>query len=899
MKKRIALMLAAGTTACLATAANAQFVINETGATLLENYLKSNAATNDYWDVDGDGVARKFGTNDQLAPYTYDTIGYGAPISGAGGRWWALNLRLVGSVNGYQELVDYGTTFLTTADNVDLKSNRASKAFHNRRQYVTNQTITDAIGNSQNPGGLPICSNTTTLHATFTADEVFSGGGVRIDFAAVDVPSRWAVRNGANVDADPTDVPGTAGYGTNPRRSVNKQGTSAGADLDNLLANLGARNLNTGNPDANTIFDTLICYAPIAPLTNLGTGYNRIDASDFRQLLSTGRNFKGENLMVVTRDSGSGTRNGFTNSLCLDPSWGVGENVGPLSALPEQNILGPDLIPSNKNGNAEVESVVRNHRLAVGYAGAERGVNSGWLINGQIEILSIRNDLQGGTLHVRPNIDALLLNSTADSFRLGGPSILATIGDPLAASVAKGGNANGNPQVRNEEAAAFINNTTRSVAAFISVPGGSNTLFTPGEFLATQFSLLAAFDSLPAFTDPCNWSANAGKNAALQTYLLNNSVLRDAGYYNFGVYTLNGKIPTRKLNTAYSDGVSGASNFYIRYDGSNLTYGQNLNSRNRISGDFNGDALRNWNDSSELVKAFRWRYDSAAWTPANGTGAIAGAPGTEISPEIIGDFNGDGNFNLEDLRYWADGLALDPATGTLDRKRGFTRLDDAYRTQTGNPNANLFVTTLATGVPYKSGDTRGDVAGAAGTARGFAPVGFDGRVDAKDIDYVSKQFKQNPRVTDGRADWSDTSEASTTDLSADINGDLGVDQKDVCELVTVILGTSFGDLNLDGTVSAAELITISNNIGNPGGWAQGDMDGDGQVTTADLAIASGCVNICCPADVNFDGSVDDFDFFDFLNDFNNNGCRGDFNGDGSIDDFDFFDFLNAFNGGAC
>ncbi|MBL8765028.1 MAG: CHRD domain-containing protein [Phycisphaerae bacterium] len=52
--------------------------------------------------------------------------------------------------------------------------------------------------------------------------------------------------------------------------------------------------------------------------------------------------------------------------------------------------------------------------------------------------------------------------------------------------------------------------------------------------------------------------------------------------------------------------------------------------------------------------------------------------------------------------------------------------------------------------------------------------------------------------------------------------------------------------------------------------------------------------ICCPGDYNNDGSVDDFDFFDFLNDFNTSNPRADFNNDGSVDDFDFFDFLNAF-----
>ncbi|MBL8764198.1 MAG: hypothetical protein JNM07_08005 [Phycisphaerae bacterium] len=53
--------------------------------------------------------------------------------------------------------------------------------------------------------------------------------------------------------------------------------------------------------------------------------------------------------------------------------------------------------------------------------------------------------------------------------------------------------------------------------------------------------------------------------------------------------------------------------------------------------------------------------------------------------------------------------------------------------------------------------------------------------------------------------------------------------------------------------------------------------------------------VSCPADFNHDGSVDDFDYFDFLNAFNSNQAAADYNKDGTIDDFDYFDFLNDLN----
>ncbi|MBL8763461.1 MAG: hypothetical protein JNM07_04245 [Phycisphaerae bacterium] len=51
------------------------------------------------------------------------------------------------------------------------------------------------------------------------------------------------------------------------------------------------------------------------------------------------------------------------------------------------------------------------------------------------------------------------------------------------------------------------------------------------------------------------------------------------------------------------------------------------------------------------------------------------------------------------------------------------------------------------------------------------------------------------------------------------------------------------------------------------------------------------------SDYNGDGSLDDFDYFDFLNDFFTTNPRADVNHDDSVDDFDYFDFLNAFFAG--
>lgn len=59
---------------------------------------------------------------------------------------------------------------------------------------------------------------------------------------------------------------------------------------------------------------------------------------------------------------------------------------------------------------------------------------------------------------------------------------------------------------------------------------------------------------------------------------------------------------------------------------------------------------------------------------------------------------------------------------------------------------------------------------------------------------------------------------------------------DAGHLVRSILGTEFGDANLDGRVSLLDLDILGQNFNQPGGWADGDFNGSGTVSLADLDI---------------------------------------------------------------
>jgi hypothetical protein len=903
-------LAALGLVGGVAPVASAQFTINISGATLIRNFLIAPAATQDFLDVDGDGFARQFSTNDQLAPNL--VLPFPPKTLGQNELYWHVGYRAIGSGNGFQELVDFGGPGFAGGDSTGpIRIGIVSQAFLNRNQYAANGLCANANANLGFPGGIPVTTNTTTRKSVWVnpgtgtpcnsvGAPAPAGTGYRTDMAIIDVPSLWTVQNLSAGTPAAIRLPGEPQYGTNPLLATNRQGVNTA--FGNKLANLGPRNLFRPDrtPDANTIFDTPLAVAPIAVVVNFGVGLTQMNQSDLAHLSVTGRRLNGENLTLVTRDSGSGTRNAFQNALCVDPSFGAGENIGALSVPANESLAGPNFVPSNKVGNPEVEVSVQNSRIAIGYAGAERGINSpSWLSGGRLEVLGVVNDEVGGTLAARPTISNVLDNSV-NGYRIVGPAVFATVGDPEAAP-APFGSSSGRPAMANPEAAKYLGNITRSVAAFSAAPGSDPTLFTPGEFLGANFILTAALDNLPNPLNPCDFQANAGLNQFLQEFTRGRNVLGNPAYASFGTVTLNGVNPTREVGFTYSDGVANGAN-YIDQTGAAVTYGQPLRPRNRIAGDFNGDGARTLADIPGMIAAWRERNGGPNWDPPVGTGPIAGAPGSDLVFEIVGDFNGDGNFNAKDVRYFADGLALN-SSGNLDRSAGFTDVDAAF-------GGNFFGTALATPKVYANGDSRGDVASALGTVTpGWAPIGADGnndtsdpndnRIDAFDIDYVTKQYARNPAVVDGELNWDNTAEAGgvtfRSDLSADMNGDLKVNAQDLCVLVRDILGTQFGDVDLNGVVNSADITIITNNLGTPGGWARGDMDGDGNVTQNDLDIANGLINPCCPGDWNNDGVIDFNDLLAFLNDYNAQNPRADVNQDGVIDFNDLLAYLNLYN----
>ncbi|MEZ6120546.1 MAG: hypothetical protein R3C28_28770 [Pirellulaceae bacterium] len=101
----------------------------------------------------------------------------------------------------------------------------------------------------------------------------------------------------------------------------------------------------------------------------------------------------------------------------------------------------------------------------------------------------------------------------------------------------------------------------------------------------------------------------------------------------------------------------------------------------------------------------------------------------------------------------------------------------------------------------------------------------DNRVDAADIQRLCLLIASDPT------------------RAGDINHDNNTDRRDLDSLVHTVLGTHFGDANLDGKFDSTDLIQIfqageyEDNVAGNSTWAEGDWNCDGEFDTSDLIWA--------------------------------------------------------------
>lgn len=870
--------------------------VNMAGATLFADFSAIAGSTNDFINVSPD-VIRPTGYpynrfRDSDGDCFADAIQQLAPtyICPPGIWWgqWLVNYRSVGSLNGVNEFIDYQLLgipgYKTLTERGVLNRVRYSdvggvptglircpaNCHPDTCGDLNGDGMTNALDVQDMADAIVGLAAPAPENGEFTQDGVVDIDDVfiflecvlnkasplvesatpvcveTIDMASTDVPMAWVVR----LPGTPAwnRKPTSAGYGNNPVKST--------TGFDQRLVSLErahpvegpiSLNVNVTMPDSQTVFDNTIAISPVCAIANRGTGKRNVTYSELQHHWVSGRFPNGENLVAATRDAGSGTRNACNNALGIDPSWGGGDNIGNQSTVNDETRLGPLFQPTNCGGSGLIEQVVEYNRLAIGYTGYFGGSRAADdAFQGRYEILNIKKDVAGGTEFVRPTLNSILDNCNINTgYQVTASQTLATLGDPFD-------DVTGNPPMPNPAARDYLRNLFVSIQQFSAAPF-TDTSATPAQALTRNFVLEAAVDCIPSIADPLTFNANPNFAQGAQDAVRATNVTFTPAY---GSRNAAGRVPTRKSGEVYSDNTVANQSYRLPNGnhGAPWTAGATIPAtftRMRIAGDFNADGKRDWDDIPALMQAVN---NPLAFEAAD----AALFPNNYIVPEIMGDFDGDGNFGdsttsgavgtnaitpneMRDARYFADGLALDPVTGRLNRKQGFIRVDTAWQAIHAG-DSNFFNTTLATGAAYAAGDSRGDVAGNS-PSPGAKPTGADGVVNAQDVDYVSRNFI---------SDWSDlnavTSGGRIRDLSADMDGDLDVDCDDVAEIVIGILKTTLTDLNLSGSTTAADVAIACANLGETNAtWSQGDVNCDGQVTQSDIdaiAAAAGASNVC-------------------------------------------------------
>jgi len=243
------------------------------------------------------------------------------------------------------------------------------------------------------------------------------------------------------------------------------------------------------------------------------------------------------------------------------------------------------------------------------------------------------------------------------------------------------------------------------------------------------------------------------------------------------------------------------------------------------------------------------RFAGLSTTGANGAG--------------LGDLDSDGVFTPSDMTNVPGGFedilysqndkfhaAADVnADGLVDNLDLFALKAELITGGAGQPTLDAFAQVLL---------DRGD-------------LNADSFTNAADIDFLYTQF--------GSTVW-------LVDL--DVSG--LTDSADVGTLVQTILGTNFGDLDLDGSVTHAERATLLANFGPSAlGWAGGDLDGSGLIDQTDLDLL--LANLLL-GDLNGDGFVGIDDLNLVLGSWNQNVPPGNPLADPSGDGFVGVDDLN-------
>lgn len=255
-------------------------------------------------------------------------------------------------------------------------------------------------------------------------------------------------------------------------------------------------------------------------------------------------------------------------------------------------------------------------------------------------------------------------------------------------------------------------------------------------------------------------------------------------------------------------------------------------------GDFNGDGYVDGSDFNIWNDAYRARTSQAPLGDANLDFRVDTAD-IDALQRVVRLASGD----LQQHRYGAltyahdinrDGVVSDADVDHLLLTKFGTKRGDANLDRVVNQaDQNVVMANWGRSGGWLQGDMNGD-----------------GRINATDLNLVATNMTPPPPVaTAALGDVSGDGQVNEDDIdllygnlgrysvSLDLTGDRYVTQADIDYLVYDVLGTRYGDTNLDGVLNWQDWQNVFSNWGQSNrGWRGGDFNGDGIVNYYDYMM---------------------------------------------------------------
>ncbi len=215
----------------------------------------------------------------------------------------------------------------------------------------------------------------------------------------------------------------------------------------------------------------------------------------------------------------------------------------------------------------------------------------------------------------------------------------------------------------------------------------------------------------------------------------------------------------------------------------------------------------NWGNLVEFGEALGWQIELELWVGRRSDSqgddpgvlevSLQNAAGDKVLSEVF-DLDGAVAQGTWAQQVYSFRLSPDVIAAAGAGEQLYLAVGNIVQGTTSNKDARVLLDDLSMSVTFLF-DTDGD-----------------GDVDAHDIDFLYDNL--------GSLD-------DAFDLA--FNGG-PADGSDVDALVHDVLGTEYGDTNLDRRISLLDLNTLGSRFGLSGGWGDGDFNGDGMITLSDL-----------------------------------------------------------------